>query len=90
MHQELSWPLGYVVELVGFDVFRDVATDEPHFVAVDPSLGLIQRHLPGAEALYFAPHQRDAALQRVGNFIFVSGAPVVGHHPLHGLFAWLG
>ena len=58
------------------------AADEPNFVAFDPAVGFVERELAAAEALHFAAHQHDAALERVEHHVIVPRLAVLGDDAL--------
>src|SRR5262249_7389618 len=77
VHEKFAGPLWNMVQLVGLDVFRDVAAHEPDFIAFDSRVGILKRDSASAEAFHFAAHKDDAAFQSFKHLIFVAGAAIL-------------
>ena len=76
-----------MVELVGLDVFGDVAADQPDFAVLDAAVGVVQRQRAFAQALHLAADQHDAALERVEHFVLAPRLAILGDQPLVVVFA---
>jgi len=82
VHEQLALAARLMIELVGLHVFWNITADEPDLASLDLGIGFFERDLAVAQALYLAPHQHDAALERIEHFVFVPSASVLGHQPL--------
>ncbi len=82
VHQDLARPAGLVVELVRPLVLGDVAAQQPHFVAADARIGLLQRNLAAAQAFDLAPDENNSALQRLEDLVLEARAAVLGDEPV--------
>lgn len=86
VHQEFSGTLRHMIESIGLDILRNIATDEPNFVLFDLGIRLVQGYLAVAQAFYFASHQDDAAFQRIEHQIVVPGFAILRND----LVVWTG
>ena len=69
-----------MIETIGFPVFRDVGIQEKEFALFHSGIGFSQIGAAFAQGLYFGALQGKAGFKGLKNFIFVTGAAVVGHH----------
>ena len=81
MQQELSGPPGLVVETIGLDVFRDIASHQPDLAVADPAVRLVERDLARTETLHLAADQLQAAFQGIEHDEVVAGLAVLSDHP---------
>jgi len=78
MQQQLSRPLGRVIETVGLQVFRDVGVDQPDFATPRIGVGFGDGCLALAQRLDLRAGERQAGLEGFVNKIIEPRLAIVG------------
>src|SRR5689334_23055168 len=78
--QQFPTPPRLVVHPAAGAILRDMAVDQPDFLALDQRISLGDRAFAGAKSLYFGALQLDAGLEPVFDEIVEARPPILGDH----------
>lgn len=77
MKQQLARPFRLVVQTIRFQVFLNIATNEPNFIVFRFRVRFGQRTASFAQALYFTSDKYDATLDGIEDFVIVPGLSIL-------------
>ena len=69
MQQQFPLTRRVVVHHVGLRVLADVDVNQPNLTVLNAAIGLVDRHIAGANAFHFATAQFDTALKLFQNLV---------------------